>query len=598
MRGRWTSSAHIQWSLWSVIVCWVILFFFRFHPIHDKPISWDALGYYLPLAFTCIHHDPLLTDKAWLEERNARDDLTGTLYQITISPEGKDMYFFLFGWSYCYAPFFGIGHLAAIAFAYPADGFSWPYQLALTAGGLIYLAIGLFFWRKILRTYFDDRTTAITIFCIVIGTNFVNHLSIDNLSTVNLLFMWMAVLIWNTSAWYRTGKGKHLVGILFSWGIMTLIKPSETLVCLIPLLWKAEWNMPVTWLSAFRHAFRTPKYLVIGIGCVLLLLTPQVTYWYTMTGQLLFDSYQNAGVGLDWLHTHFMDVLFSYRKGWFVYTPIMMFACIGWVWFRRSNPMEGSALMWSFLVFFYVVASWTEWWYGGGFSQRTLIPSYVILSLGFAAFVRFVFNRAIWIRMAMALLCLLLIGLNQFQWWQFKKGILDPYRTTERYFKAVWLKTAAPPNGDLLKLVQRNFNDELTFDSTHYRLKTILYPTPQMQMHSAISREEWAFDMNIPFNELTDLDHLWLMIDAELEWGSYAADMPLLVFYVKHNGVYGYRAVPFQRNDSSSFSAKSFIYLTPELRDHRDVIGTHIWNRSKVPFKVKQWQLKVYEPIE
>jgi hypothetical protein len=119
-----------------------------------------------------------------------------------------------------------------------------------------------------------------------------------------------------------------------------------------------------------------------------------------------------------------------------------------------------------------------------------------------------------------------------------------------------------------------------------------------MQIDTALSQEEWAYDMNIPFNELTDWDHLWLMIDAELEWGSFATDMPLLVFYVKHNGVYGYRAVPFQRNDSSSFSTKSFIYLTPELRDHRDVIGTHIWNRSKVPFKVKRWQLKVYEPIE
>ena len=258
MRRRWIRVGQNQWSLWSVIVCWTILFFFRFHPVHDKPISWDALGYYLPLAFTCIHHDPLLTDKAWLQEKNEQDDLTGTLYQITVSPEGKDMYFFLFGWSYCYAPFFGIGHLAAIACNYPADGFSWPYQLALMAGGLIYMAIGLIYWRKILLLYFDDGVAAITIFCIVVGTNFVNHLSIDNLSTVNLLFMWMSVLIWNTSAWYRTGLGKHLVGILFSWGIMSLIKPSETLVCLIPLLWKAEWNRPATWLSAFRQAFQTP----------------------------------------------------------------------------------------------------------------------------------------------------------------------------------------------------------------------------------------------------------------------------------------------------------------------------------------------------
>lgn len=562
----------------------------------EKPIAWDTLGYYLPLASTFVHHDPLLTDKTWLVELNEREQLTGTLYQVTASPAGKDMYFFFFGWSYCYAPFFAIGHAWAQWTGYAADGFSLPYTLALMWGGLIYMAIGLWYWRKILLLFFDDRITALNLFVMVLGTNFVNHTSIDNLSTINLLTMLMAVMIWNTIRWYNGGSGRHLIAILTVWVLMTLIKPSETLVCLIPFFWDVRLREPSTWFTAFRRAFAHPKALLVGCLLAALLLLPQLLYWYTMTGRLVFDSYQNPGVGLDWTSPHIGQVLFSFRKGWLVYTPLIALCLVGWFFFYRQQQRAATVLGVCFLVFFYVVASWSEWWYGGGFSQRTLIPSYVILSLGMAALLAYVRQWSLWPRLGVTVLLVAGLMLNQFQWWQFKEGILDPYRTTSGYYKAIWLRTEAPVGSDSLKLVHRAFTTEMDFDSSQYRridmngLEFQLFDTTWQS-------SEWANEKKVAMNELTTKDHVWLEAEVEMECECTPEEVPLVVFFIQHKGVYGYRATPMQSTATPGIFRGKFLYMTPEMRSYKDRIGTHIWNRNGVRFRLKQWRLRAYNPL-
>lgn len=583
------------WSFWSIALCWMFLAFFRFSPMPNKPIAWDTLGYYLPLASTFVHHDPFLTDKSWLVQLNEREQLTGTLYQITASPKGEDMYFFFFGWSYCYAPFFAVGHALADWLGYPADGFSLPYTMALMIGGLIYLAVGLWYWRKILLLYFDDRVVALTLFIIVLGTNFVNHTSIDNLSTVNVLTMLMALMIWNTIRWYSDGSGKHLVGILGIWIVMTLIKPSETLVCLIPLLWQVRLREPRTWFGAFQRAFAQPKALLIGCLVAVILLLPQLGYWYAMTGRIFFDSYQNPGVGLDWTSPHIVDVLFSFRKGWMVYTPLMALAIIGWIYYYREHQRMATVLGVCFLVFFYVVASWSEWWYGGGFSQRTLIPSYVILSLGLAALITHFQHFRMVSRAVLAAVLVLGLMLNQFQWWQFKMGILDPYRTTSAYYKAVWMKTEAPPGADALKLVHRNFTADLQFDSSRYTQIDLSWVVSN-QYDTAWQSSEWSKEKTFSMDAVTNKDHLWLESEVEMECQCTPDEAPLLVYFVKHKGVYGYRATALEPTDSMGIYSGKFLYMTPEMRNYEDVIGTHIWNRKGIRFRLKKWNIRAYQP--
>ena len=142
-------------------ICFIVLF--RGTHVEQKEITWDVFGYYLPLPATFIYNDPLLENREWVDELNEKKQLTGTVYQISTTDDGKPMYFFLFGMSVFYSLFFFIGHILAGFTGFAQDGFSLPYQLAMVYGAIIYTIVGLVYLRKILRHFFTDKIAAIVL---------------------------------------------------------------------------------------------------------------------------------------------------------------------------------------------------------------------------------------------------------------------------------------------------------------------------------------------------------------------------------------------------------------------------------------------------
>ena len=60
-------------------------------------------------------------------------------------------------------------------------------------------------------------------------------------------------------------------------------------------------------------------------------------YWKIYAGTFIYDSYQNPGEGLDLMSPHTFSFLFSYQKGWLLYTPLMIFAFMGLIWVRKKK---------------------------------------------------------------------------------------------------------------------------------------------------------------------------------------------------------------------------------------------------------------------
>ncbi|MFB6306096.1 MAG: hypothetical protein ABEH43_03760, partial [Flavobacteriales bacterium] len=75
------------------------------------------------------------------------------------------------GLSYLYSPFFFMGHIYAKFTEYDAGGYSIPYKLTMQLGAVFYLAIGLIFLRKLLKNYFNETVTTLTILAVTAGTN-------------------------------------------------------------------------------------------------------------------------------------------------------------------------------------------------------------------------------------------------------------------------------------------------------------------------------------------------------------------------------------------------------------------------------------------
>jgi hypothetical protein len=596
-------------SLATLILAGAFIFIFRMTHVSQKEMSWDVLGYYLYLPATFIYDEPMLNNYDWLKKINEEKDLTGTYYQISSTPKGEPMYFFLMGMSYFYLPSFLTGHLIANLTNSPVDGFSAPYRYAMVVGGIIYTLIGLYFLRKILRRYFSEAITSLVILITVFGTNYIHHLTLDNLATVNVLFMLMTILVWNTIRWHEDFKPRNLIAAGIAVVLMGLVKPSEVMSILIFLLWNVtSWSDARNKIKIF---WSQKMAILITLGICLVIVFPQILYWYLKTGYLLYDSYKNPGVGLDIFSPHIIQALFSYRKGWFLYTPVMIFAMIGFYFVFRNNRKIFLSLAGYWIVAFYIISSWSEWWYGAAYSNRALITTYPILAICLGYFLQYIQVQKAAIKMLFGVVVVLMIFLNQFQWWQLRHYILDPYRTTKEYYWATFLKTYKTEEDEALKKVERSFDGINRFKNEDKYVKRILDSESFGQLsgeniladpdsnfyYKMLENQEFSFTFKHKYFEFTDQDHAWLksVIDVRYPEG-YNGPWPCLVMSMEYKGkVYGYMANELRVEPmDKGWHHFEFYYLTPEIRRQRDVFKCYVWKRGRESYDIDNFQLELY----
>jgi hypothetical protein len=580
-----------------LLIIVVSLLVFRSNNIDKKEIAWDIFGYYLPLPATFIYDDPMLNDRAWVEKLNEEKQFSGTVYQISSNDEGEPMYFFLFGMSAFYSIFFFIGHQLADWTGYAQDGFSLPYQLSLVYGCMIYTIIGLVYFRKILLTYFSENITCIVLIIVVFGTNYAHHMSLKNLETVNVLFMLAAILIWNTIKWHENQRFKNLLGIGLSLTLMALVKPSEILFILLPLFWNVYDKSSLRRKWTLIKEYKIHVLLIIAICFVVGF--PQMLYWYMKSGHWIYDTYKNPGVGLDVFSPHIWNSLFSYRKGWLLYTPIMVIAIIGFYHFRKSNQKIFPAVLITFLISFYIVTCWTEWWYGAGFSNRPVITYYTLLAIPLGYFLTAVSKWKLSFKLLTFSSIILLIFYNQFQWWQMRQYILDPYRTTKEYYWATFLKTTVTEEDRKLLMINRDFSGNDTLSNIEeYKNKVLIVENFNMENGGAFlspKKEEFGYSQKIPFYKLTENDHVWIKVSFKFKNNNNEGEPVLVALMMERKeGAYSYKTFELE-NNITEWKEATFYYLTPEIRNTKDILKLDFWKRSPCEVIIDDFVLNVYE---
>lgn len=582
----------ISFIVFLVLSTWLVAF--RANNVVENEISWDVFGYYLPLQATFIEGDPMLNDRAWVEELNKDHQLSGTIYQVSSNDQGEPMYFFLFGMSYLYAFFFAIGHLFASWLGYAQNGLSPPYQYALVYGCMLYTIIGLYYFRKVLKHYFSEQIVSILLVVLVLGTNYSHHMTLKNLETVNVLFMFAAIIIWNTIRWYDNYRAKNLIIIGASITLMALAKPSEVLIVLVPVLWGLSSITGIGKRLLLFWNYRNQFFIAIGI--CLLIAIPQMYYWYAKTGSILFDTYKNPGVGLDLFSPHLVDSLVSYRKGWLLYTPIMLFALIGYVLLFKKRRDLFLGLFLPFVIGFYIISSWTEFWYGAGFSNRPVISLYPVLFIPFGFFLTWLFERKVVLQASVFGLMVFFIFLNQFQWWQLRNYVLDPYRTTGAYYWSTFLATEFTPEQEKLKLISRDFTGKQEFSNRdEYSSKVLLYQDIIDVTEGQDKPVEYSFTQKTKYKDLTAQDHCWVEVTFDYQvQDTTDTEIYLSMMMDRSNGSYSMYYYPIIR-DTNDWSKFSISYLTPEVRSVNDELKYFFWNPSLSNYQVKNLLVKVYQ---
>ncbi len=100
--------------------------------------------------------------------------------------------------------------------------------------GLLYAIGGLFFLRKFLLYHFRDEVIAVTIFAVGIGANLYFTAVFQGAMAHGYLFFLVALLLYLTQRWEISGNRKLIFSISFLVGLISLIRPNDIIVILIP----------------------------------------------------------------------------------------------------------------------------------------------------------------------------------------------------------------------------------------------------------------------------------------------------------------------------------------------------------------------------
>ena len=349
------------------------------------------------------------------------------------------------GLAILWLPFFLPAHLFSKLMGIEALGYSWPYSLSIFAATIFYLFLGLLFLRKILLKYFSEIVTGITLLLIVLATNLMYYtISEPGMSHV-YSFTLITIFLYTTLKWVErpTLLSSFILGILA--GLIVLIRPVNGRVLVFPAL------ISISSFSEFyqRLLNRWKFILVAGVAAVLIVM-PQLIYWKMQTGQMFFNSYMDQG-RFYFTNPHVFDGLFSFRKGWFIYTPVMLFSMVGLFFLKRHFIGFTLAILIFMALFVYVIYSWWCWWYGGSFGSCPMIDTYGLMAIPLAAFLAAFTNKSFW-KQGVGLLLVLMIALNQIQMNQYRTSLLHWDSMTRKAYFSIFLKRNWPEGYD--KMIQ------------------------------------------------------------------------------------------------------------------------------------------------
>jgi hypothetical protein len=306
--------------------------------------------------------------------------------------DGKKVNLFLIGTSILESPFFLIAKtLSSLAKIPYRDGLNEIFQLFSAISNAFYFLLGIYFINKVLIQFTSNVNRLIVLLSIIFGLNVfvyatgtwgLNYSHIYSFSMISV-FIYLITLFYNI----KLEKNLYLFSIVIgiSIGIITLIRIHNCLVVIILILYNIS--------SIDELIFRIKTYFIyyfISLVSSLITYIPQCLWFYRDTGDFFFNypkKYAEIAHKFDWLHPELINIMFSSRKGLFIWTPLWLFAFL--IILLRSNQAKKwrYALTLYLPLRLYIGSSSADHWHShGSFGQREFVDVAILCAIGLACY--------------------------------------------------------------------------------------------------------------------------------------------------------------------------------------------------------------------
>ncbi|MCK9203718.1 MAG: hypothetical protein M0P58_04685 [Bacteroidales bacterium] len=596
------------------IFCFVFAFIISYRVFEGDGTGWkhiitsDGRGYYAYLPALIIDGDPTFRKVVGRESRLSGYAHYKPGYLVNIDGHPVNKYFA--GEALLLLPFFFLGLIFSWILGAPIDGYSFLFQLSIGLGALFYLMWGLFFLYRILR-YFRIRPSlsAMLLVIILFGTNLLYYTIWQ--PTMSHIYSFFAIngLISCALSGIRVWDKRIALHSGFFLGMVFLIRPTNLVVLLLIPFFAGDRN---TLSHFFKELWHQKNATALCILIILLSTAVQPVLWYLQTGRFFIWPYQNEGFRFS--NPEITNVLFSFRKGLFVYTPLIFLSWFGLIYLAFKNRIR----FFSMLVFLtsvtYLIASWWNWYYGDGYGLRAFIDYYGIFCLLLAL----PLNSIPW-KVAKPLIVVLivpLVFLNIFQTWQYTHYIIQPNSMNREKFQYVFLRADSAyinclgGNQEIadysvdVKHPDLRFYTDLERDSPGWNMISII-PTNRAYStgHAGYLDSLHLFSpgLSIVAADLGKLPARYFVEGELMVWDSAqgATNKALVVLSMDsinslENYWQGFRLNDFPRTDIKTWRKCNFSLTLPEISNPRGILKIYIWNTGKKPMLVDDFGLKFY----
>jgi len=603
-------------TFYSIVIIAVIISILGLKHRQSNIFAFDNYGYYLYLPAAFIQHDLSFNDIDKFKALNEKYHNTPTYYQLMQSPKGGIIIRMYMGMAILLSPAFFAGHGIALLTGMPADGFSAPYQWVVILFGLILTLAGLFVAQKLLLKFFSDKVAAVTLLITYIGTNLFFFSTRGNPIPHVYLFNLYIFLIWFTVKWHENPKWLSAVGIAVSLGLILAIRPSEIIAVFIPLLYNI-YNL--TSLKGKSNSIQKYFLQIILISfIVFLFILPQFLYWRIYAGEYIVSVYNDPGSKMDLSNPNFLNTLFSFRKGWFIYSPLSVLACIG-IFASIKNQKQIFLFSLVFVLLnIYLISCFSSLI---SYGYRAFIQSYAILLLPLAVVIEFILNRRKWLVVFFSLAMAGLTYLNVLQARQLEMEIIDKSRMTKAAFFAVLGKWDPQKPESLMSINRTGYSIDTLRSTELYNKRVILDFDFENQDSSLRSRIDSANPCNgryclrmdsiytyspgikIKIRDLQFEDHFWVRASVNF----YSADSMVestgnLVMAILYKQMIKYRSINLLtqrvRFSPGKWNMLTFDFISPEYIPDDAELQVYFWNQGKSTILIDDLKAELFTPKE
>lgn len=318
------------------------------------------------------------------------------------------------------SPFFLATHALAYFSGAETTGFGEFYEKGAIVPPIFFFILGLWFLKRFLDHYFKRYLSYLVVLLIATGTNLYYYALVEGwMSHIFGFFLFSAVLFYLK----RFLDGEKRSFALFIWiafliSLAVLIRPTN----IILILWLAlldSTSFKDVWqrIRFFFHPKYVLSFLLIGV----VVFTPQLFYWYYLTGKFIYFSYPGEGF-YYWKNPMMFEVWFAQLNGLFIYNPVAIFMVAGMIMMMVRKIPNGLFLFVFFLLNTYIIGSWHAWFFGGSFGSRPFAEFFALFALAFGYALFEIFRiKNLFLRAVLILLVLISVLYNQRMiynpWW-------------------------------------------------------------------------------------------------------------------------------------------------------------------------------------